>query len=117
MVKRQNKKTDDVIKFGIVAGILIISMSIFYYFVIFLPQKEREKTELKREELETIEANRTLLNDCLREAERKSNDFWNKMCRGQGLKEDCSLPQHNADSAKEYLDDWKEECFKKYPVE
>ncbi len=45
-------KLDKTIKISIMAGSLIIALSITYYLVIFLPQKEKVKIEQQRQEEE-----------------------------------------------------------------
>ncbi|MCX6762213.1 MAG: hypothetical protein NT093_00315 [Candidatus Moranbacteria bacterium] len=39
---------DKTIKFGIIAGILIVALSVAYYFVIFIPKRESYKQEQEK---------------------------------------------------------------------
>ena len=96
--------------FPIVGSIsaLIIALSIGYYFVIFLPQKEEgKKADSNR--------NKALLDICLSTTETDYFDYWNKLCEKEKLEDDCGLSKYSADIANEFKKDSKEECFKKYP--
>ena len=41
---------DKAVKISIIAGVLIVSLSIAYYLVIFLPKKEAMRIELQKQE-------------------------------------------------------------------
>jgi hypothetical protein len=109
----KNKKQANINLLGI-AG-LIIALSIGYYFVIYIPQKDRLKEESAKQLQQQVEANRVLLNNCLISAEVRGSNFWDSECEGKGLKEDCRLPTYNADRVDNHIKDDKNECFKKYP--
>jgi hypothetical protein len=98
---------------------MLTSLSVSYYFVIFLPSQEKikiEKAEQKESERKTKEDQRQLdLDQCLLNAEIDYIDHWNKNCKGRRLKNDCSLPLNLADSINKILKENKEDCFKKYP--
>lgn len=77
-------------------SLLIISLSIAYYFVIFIPQRENAKIQLQKQEqlkkelkekevMQTKEEAKQALNSCLSQADINGNNFWNRECEGQGL--------------------------------
>ena len=90
------------IKIGSVVGILLIGLSFFYYLVIFLPQKEKNRQDqlLKEEAQKAQEAAKAaeeantksyLLDDCLRVA---GNHY------SQNLESNClNKPTYNADGS------------------
>lgn len=98
---------------------LIISISIGYYFVIYIPHRDKEKLDYERniQIIKTMEDKATLKNreECLQDAEIRGSEFWDSECEGQGLKKDCRLPTYNADRVDSHIKDAKNECFKKYP--
>ena len=94
---------------------LIVALSIGYYFVIYLPQKDRLKEESIKQSQQQAEANKMLLNRCLVSAETRGSEFWDSECESQGLKKDCRLPTYNADRVDSHIKDNKNECFKRYP--
>lgn len=96
--KKEKLKSDSVTKLGIAIGILIISFSIFYYLVIFLPQKEQTrlsnegaaKAEVKKEQ-ETAKldaamqklADKQLLDACLSDVSASYVASWKSNCEGK----------------------------------
>ena len=113
--KEEKLKIEKLTRLGIVGSVFLVAVAIFYYLVIYIPQKESQKIERQKLEQEAKKTNQKTLEGCLQDVEARYNDFWNKMCKTQGLEDDCSLPTYKVDSAKEYLKNWKDECFKKYP--
>ena len=103
---------DKIIKLSIVASVLLIGFSLFYYLVIFLPQKEQNRIDLQKQERlveenekqakikqqknkeieeqkEKEEAERNLTN-CLTDAEDSYYKSWNEMCKRLGkLSKEC----------------------------
>jgi len=98
---------------------LIIALSIAYYFVIFLPEKERSKLnlELKEQEARTEKQkiNSVLLDDCLNDVGIRMNNSWNEVCKAKGLKEDCLQSLDVVEIHDKRNVELKNECFKKYP--
>jgi len=124
IMKKKNKKTninfiDKAIKLSVIAGVLLISFSFFYYFVIYLPQKEQTRIELQEKEqlnrkLEQLKTEAGLelqkrkqlvaeealdlqkqeqsdaLQNCLWEASNEYHDRWSRECKAMGrLTSDC----------------------------
>ena len=111
------------IKLSIIAGMLLISIAIFYYFVIFLPQQEKLKLKRQniRQDAEEYKKsyNERMLDACLGDAYTSYINTWNENCKTAGINHKdsgCSLPISLADSHARYYKDLKEECFKRYPV-
>jgi len=69
-------------------AILIAALSIGYYFVLYLPQKERRHIELQEQEQLTRDRERLdrkkALNSCLVEADKTYADQWYRECKSQG---------------------------------
>ena len=125
-------------------ALLISSISIFYYFVLFLPEEHKLKLEIEREEKtskqrlneetqerenrrieeqqKTKQLNSQLLNTCLYDASTNYMYRWNQSCkkgfgRGHDTRDKCSLPEWMSD---QYMRDYnaeKEDCFKQYPLQ
>lgn len=125
------------------AALLIVALSAFYYFVLFLPEEHRFRLEMERqeksavqkhkeenqereerrieEEQSTKQHNSELLEQCLSNASSNYTNRWNSACKeglghlGQEQKENCSLPEWMAD---DYIKDYnneKEDCFRRFP--
>ncbi len=116
---KNTEKINTTFRIAITVGIVLVSLSIFYYFVIFLPQKEETKMkQLKQEQEATQRAkyiDEAFRDVCLEDADKGYLVNWNKECKSRGLKENCSLPLENADRLEVSRQQYKDECFKKYP--
>ena len=100
------------IKLSIVAGVLLISFSIFYYLVIFIPQKERDKLEYSRQQ-------ELKLQSCLADVYVTYRDMWARDCKEYGIDnkdEGCSLPSGISENLNKYHKEQQEECYKVYPL-
>lgn len=102
-------------KNAIAASFIVVALSVAYYFVVFLPQKDREQLKIQAEQQDKSRTNKILLNSCLDLARQQEQKFWASECEAKGLKDDCLLPQYNANRADSYEKELKDECFKKYP--
>ncbi|HRN70799.1 MAG TPA: hypothetical protein PLS49_06490 [Candidatus Woesebacteria bacterium] len=85
----------DIFKIIIGLSLLIVSASVAYYFVIFLPNLEKQKIEqqesaqkLKQQQLieqkNKQEENELSLSRCLLQAEESYHENWNSECESQG---------------------------------
>ena len=105
--------------FLLAVSALIIALSVGYYFVIFLPQREQEKINLQKQLQAEAEnkrkSDKVSLNSCLDAANNASYENWNKYCEIEGLKKDCNLPNDQSEKVNNHTKELKEECFKKYP--
>ncbi len=90
------------------ASILIVALSVAYYFIYYLPKKEEQQRtdRIDREEH---------LNKCLEDAGKSKKEVWNSVCEIEGKEEDCRLSTFRFDKINERFDMAKEECFKIYP--
>jgi len=95
-------------------SLLLIAFTLFYYFVIFLPQKERIKIELQQQE----QWERTYaLDDCLTRVEEERARLFSlnigNCNRASGFDFDCMTEL--SDNSDKWEKEKKEECFKRYP--
>lgn len=92
-------------------SILIISLSVAYYFVIYIPKKDKNILEQKKLEQSKIEEianqNRTLLTNCLEEV---STRFSNAFKEQSG-----NISNETAKIIIDFSEKQKNDCFKKYP--
>ncbi len=118
---------DKYLKISISLGLLIISLSLSYYFVIFIPKKESIRIEREDQEKDRKikeendkkknDATKEILllewrQDCLKKVDEERQLFWNKQCKTRGLKDDCPLPQTIFDRIETSMQTEKENCFK-----
>lgn len=98
---------DKAIKISIIAGILLIALSITYYLVIFSPQKEKAKNIQQK-------ANVDNLAKCLDDEKQKKNKTMESFAemKRDGKSIDLALTFEKVE--KDYQDG-KTDCFKKYP--
>lgn len=109
-------------KLCIIAGVVVITASVSYYFLIFLPQKEESRLKLE-EDTRTIQSTRGYLQrsareDCL----TKADDYyweWIKLNGTEVKNEDdrisYRMPQNNWDYIDKKTQEAKELCLKQYP--
>lgn len=99
----------DLTKLVLLSAVLIVAFSVFYYLMIFIPEKER------REEAEQT-LRWTNLNACLTATSDDYMAMWNQFCKDLGLGEDCILPFNLSDRCDEHYKEHRDECFKLYPI-
>lgn len=121
MVSKKSHSIDDYLKISIIAGVVVIALSVAYYFVIFTPSKEAQKIELQKAQIsaeaEKEQAKTISLRSCLYQADLSNTAYWNKICKTSGMdkrEDDCALEMHLADVAKSYLENEQEKCYKLY---
>ena len=78
-------------------------------------QEAKQKMEAQNKADEQKEQNSQSLNSCLAFADTSYSEFWNSECKSLGRKDDCVLPEYNADRADQIKQDDKNECYKMYP--
>ena len=111
-------------------SLLIASLSIAYYYVYYIPQKDRQKIEQQKFEMEQKrkdeQAKQQSLQSCLDEADTTYHDTWTNMCKKQGrLSDECielldmkfdeyaeknSIPQDKRLQAIDEFYDKRDEC-------
>ena len=125
---------DKAVKISIMAGALIVALSVAYYLVVFLPRKEtmrieqqkkeqeagdrQEKEKIKRENEAKLE-NKAKLDECLEKAREDYLERWKKQCASDrekiGTDGMCLLDDSSADFVRKTRTEDRDICFKKYP--
>lgn len=129
-------RSNTLVSLSLVVAIFLIGFSIFYYLVIFLPQKERRAQETKAQEqipqalLENIkqeakenQANNTqtrqltLLDECLNRAKTEKARVTEELIKWAGVEnKDGKYDLTGAfDGINKQYEQDREECFRKYP--
>lgn len=102
-------------KFAIAVSALLVGVSIFYYLVIFLPQKNNQQLEqkLQLESLNTYKqvSNQKALEECLTEV----NGRLAKITPADMKNLSAEASKVVLTTILEALKQAKEECYKKYP--
>ena len=125
----KNLTIEQATKLGIIASVLLVSFSVFYYLVVFLPRREEARKELQkqeqiREEMERIDKlnQAIMLDKCLLAADKDSKANWAAACRtesrrrlGLDTSSNCSLPLPLADRVNTLHKESRDECYKEYP--
>jgi len=57
-MKNEQTKIDKAVEISIVAGALIVGLSIAYYLVIYIPQRDKAKAEQQQQEKQILEKQR-----------------------------------------------------------
>lgn len=117
-MENQPTTLDKAVKISIIAGSLVVALSIAYYLVIFLPQKEKTRIEQQKQEQEARaeqeKINTDNLNKCLDNEAQKISKTTNALAKlareGKNMDLGTSLDEAEGD----YLIR-KADCFKKYP--
>jgi len=76
----------------IALAIILVAISVFYYFVIFIPQKEQARIDQQKQEQlakdqkeqEAKQQAEQALNTCLADASTSYSDQWYRECKSQG---------------------------------
>jgi len=110
-------KLNNLIKISVIAGILLVSFSVSYYFIIFLPQQERIRINAikqKEEELKQKEEVRKMdLNSCLNMAEAEYRSLIKANAKGAT----GSMPLELMNAIDKKHKDARDDCYKKHPPE
>lgn len=110
---KSRNRTRTIFNYSVIFAILLIAFSIFYYLVIFQPQKNAQQLQ-QQLQLESVDSYRQtsdqkMLSDCLDGVNRKFSD--------PKFQEVIKGVKANSEDAKVILDllkQQKEECYKKY---
>ena len=94
-MKDKKYNIDDYLKLSVIGGIIIVALSVAYYFIVFIPQKESQKDELQKEELrnnqEKDQEKTSSLKDCLYQADLDAHAYWNKQCKDYGIETEMGM--------------------------
>lgn len=124
-MENQPTALDKAVKISIIAGALIIALSIAYYLVIFMPQKEKARVEQQKQEQqakdeekkraeEKIVTNKRALNFCLSLAD---DNYWAYVKLNGTEKKDGTVYADNDvwDRADKTKQSEITNCYRKYP--
>jgi hypothetical protein len=129
-MENQPTKLDKAVKISIIIGALVVALSVAYYLVIFLPQKEKARVEQQKQEQQQAQQakddavrkdekekfdNKISLSSCLSRADISYSDNWNKNCKALGREIDCGLPAEQAADLDRSKKTEQDNCFKRYP--
>jgi hypothetical protein len=110
-------KLNNLIKISIIVSILLISCSVSYYFIIFLPQQESKRINAikqKEEELKQKERIREVnLNLCLSMADAEYGNFIKSYTKGATV----PMPIELKNTIIKRNKDARKDCYEKYPPE
>lgn len=109
---RPKLHTRTLFNLSVILCFLFIGFSVFYYLVIFLPQKEEQKIEQQKLEQDSkkqiILYNKTNLDNCLQNA----NSLQQKTIQSPTFK---NLNREDLKILLEQFSKQKDECYKRYP--
>lgn len=114
--------TNDILKISISLSVLIAGCALAYYYVLFLPKQadlkiKREQAQIEQEKKDTEAAQTKRQSDytrCMFLASEDARDWWNRECKSKGLKDDCLLPQYNADRITDGRNLDEDKCLQLY---
>lgn len=116
MLALQKNKVNLILAIGVSLPLLIISLAVTYYFIIYIPGKEQTKLKIQQQ-------NKILLDKCIKDADGALNYSWGMACfeiqNKLGQKEDpnCSLPSSTAQAIKKTRSEQVDLCLKLYPID
>jgi hypothetical protein len=96
-----------ILKLSVAVAVLLIGLSIAYYFVIYIPSKDKAK---EKEMNFQRYYNQVRYNACIEGAEEAYHQRWQGYCNANKLGKDCSIPVIFANDFQEQLRKDKEEC-------
>lgn len=107
-----NKEKFDInklVKLSIIFSVFIISLSIAFYFVIYLPSKDKARER-------QLQENRELLDRCLNQKQERYEKAWANSCKELGKDNNCDLPTIISDGLDLMFRNDSEECYRRYPI-
>lgn len=85
-MESQPTKLDKAVKISIIAGALIVALSIAYHLVVFLPKKEATRIELQKQEQETKRLEEVAKQEKLKEVVKKVRELDDQGKSDEGTK-------------------------------
>jgi hypothetical protein len=119
-MENQPTTLDKAVKVSIIAGALIIALSLAYYLVIFLPQKEKARVEELKQgqamQIEEKEARAASLSECLEKnrASQINNNLNHVEMQKAGKITNTDLNSMIDDNNKRFKEN-ENNCYKRYP--
>ena len=100
---------DRLLKTSIIFCLLIITLSIVYYFVVYLPAKDRAKEKL-------LQMNSEQLDLCLDQQFKRYIISWGNNCKELGNVSNCDLSVPIAQRLDSMRKTDEEDCYKRFPI-
>lgn len=110
-VKNVDKGLEKITKLGIAGSFFLIAVAIFYYFVIYIPQRDKQKLDQQTNQAKDIE---TKYQECVNDAYARYQDRWDRKCEALSEEKDCLLNRVYSDKYDEQLKYNKETCLELY---
>ena len=89
----------------------VLCFAVAYYFVIYIPQRDRNKLETEQQLIQTRDS---AIQSCLENVGTNYSQSWNKQCWALGYKSGCSLPSIYASNIDNTSESLRNECYKRY---
>lgn len=117
-MENQPTKLDKAVKISIIVGFLIVGLSIAYYLVIYIPQRDKAKIEQQnqqaQQQVEQKQTNAVNLENCL-EYENETRNKNMQSLFEQAKKTKLPVGQDSLDSLEKNYQERKDDCFKRFP--
>ncbi|NTW15190.1 MAG: hypothetical protein HGA38_02340 [Candidatus Moranbacteria bacterium] len=117
-MQKQPTALDKAVKISIVVGALIVALSIAYYLVVYIPKRDKAKTEQQNQQYQHQEEQKQISADnlakCLKEEATKKLQSMQDLAefKRKGNNFDLETSLNNEEKA---YQERKADCFKKYP--
>ena len=112
---------DKSLKLVLILFILTSSVSVFYYFVIYMPRISKsmmEQTHKAQENDNNVElSNADRLEKCLNDVYKEYVQMWDNQCQLLDMQEDCELPDSYAKRVDDHLAKKEAHCRYKFDWE
>ena len=109
---------DKDLKYSIYIGVFLISYSMFYYFVIYIPKFNNPMMEQRHETHKIIKSDEITdadrLKKCYDQAYREAKSYWDSQCRELDRDDDCELPDYYVNRVDKYLKSYEDHCELNY---
>lgn len=92
---------------SVITTIIVIGLSVFYYFVIFIPHNEKAKLDFAKQQ-------QLALDNCLQDAENRYQAAWESECKDLDFIKGCRLGKDLTERVDKLKTDIKEDCFRKF---
>ena len=107
---------DKTLRTVIIICICVVTFSVFYHFVIFLPKEKEavrkaEQAERERKELKVLQ-NKLDYDACRRGVEIAYGSNRESTCKCLGKRPDCSLPRSMYERWDRFRKEGNEQCYK-----
>lgn len=108
-------KLNDLIKISIIIGILLISGSVSYYFVYFLPRQEKVKANIVAQKEAVIKQKEDERQANIEACLNTADDNNRSLLKSNGTGRNLSMPLELAKVLDKRHKDEKDDCYKQFP--